>query len=165
MSPRLGDPKPPPREAHCYWTHEGVEREAAVLWPLWRMMSWVKNGLDFAGDFTGRAELVDDRREAAAISFRAGGVEGEIELALTANGWIRIEAYVDGERVFRCWAEQPYEEIECWPDGADGVGEGPGRISKRGAWLQFSASAFVGLPANQHGQFDLRDPSYSFLDL
>ena len=42
----------------------------------------------------------------------------------------------------RAWLEDPYEEKEFWPDGADGVGEGPGRISKRGSWLQVNMQRF-----------------------
>ena len=67
------------------------------------------------------------------------------------------EVWVAGRLAARAWIEDPYEEKEGWPDGADGVGEAPLRLSKRGSWLSIEAARFPGVPAGENGYFQLED--------
>ncbi|HRO02317.1 MAG TPA: hypothetical protein PLS69_01760 [Terricaulis sp.] len=75
------------------------------------------------------------------------------------SGWVKAEVFVSGAHVFRAWVDEPFEEKEFWPDGADGIvppqGDPPGRISKRGLWLQLSCAAFPGAPDKGNGFWDV----------
>ena len=73
---------------------------------------------------------------------------------------MKAEVSAHGAVVFRAWLEDPYEEKEGWPDGADGMGEGPLRISKRGSWLSIDARSFPGAPAGENGYFQLEDNAH-----
>lgn len=85
-----------------------------------------------------------------ALIILSGFINGRIELAIDPSLWVRADFYRDGEWFGRGWIEHCYEECAFWPDGSDGrVGQRveddpPGRISKRGYWIQFDASQWPG---------------------
>jgi hypothetical protein len=154
----LPDPQPPGRDACLFAEHEGAPREEAVLWPFWRITSWARGGVEFGGDAAGRIWLVGETdRMRAELAFTSNRGDGAIVLEPAAGGWLRIEVVREGVVLFRAWLDQPYEELEFWPDGADGEGEAPGRISKRGAWLQLRTGAFPGVPGDAHGVFSVEE--------
>lgn len=85
----------------------------------------------------------------ALITF-AGALNGRIELSIAPSLWVRADVYFDAVWFGRGWIERCYEECEIWPDGADGIvgprveDDPPGRISKRGYWLQFDTAQWPG---------------------
>jgi hypothetical protein len=147
---------PPPRPAHLFNEDDGVGREAAQIGLLMRLKGF--SGIKFLGDAVGE---VSEAVESAPNLFRAS-VESNmgaalVELSLAPEGWVKAELIVAGRAVFRAWIEDPYEEKSGWPDGADGVGEAPLRISKRGSWLSIETGRFPGVPGDQHGLFQLEE--------
>ena len=93
--------------------------------------------------------VVHDTKQDARIEL-IGAVEGRIELSISPSLWVRADVHIKGAWFARGWIEQCYEEYEIWPDGADGVigpkveDDPPGRISKRGTWIQFDTSQWPG---------------------
>ncbi len=93
--------------------------------------------------------VVHDTKRDARIEL-IGAVEGRIELSISPSLWVCADVHIKGAWFARGWIEQCYEEYEIWPDGADGVigpkveDDPPGRISKRGAWIQFDTSQWPG---------------------
>jgi hypothetical protein len=112
------------------------------------LASWCDPPRAFEGNATGRAwsEFVAGNG-GAKISFSSNHGDGVIELRVDDSNWVRAEVLLNGTLIFRAWADEPYEEKEFWPEAADGVipepnRDAPGRISKRGAWLQVDLSRF-----------------------
>jgi|GEM_PF-1742311 len=94
-------------------------------------------------------ELVRETDQDAVIRL-TGAIIGCIELSINPSLWVRADFY-RGESWFgRGGIERCYEECEIWPDGADGVigpkveDDPPGRISKRGYWIQFDTLHWPG---------------------
>lgn len=85
-----------------------------------------------------------------AVITVSGVINGRIELSIVPGLWLRADFYRDGAWFGRGWIERCYEECEIWPDASDGrVGprvedDPPGRISKRGYWIQFDTSQWPG---------------------
>lgn len=88
--------------------------------------------------------------DSTALITLAGAITGHIELSIDQSLWVRADVHRDGTWFGRGWIERCYEECEIWPDGADGVvgpkveDDPPGRISKRGAWIQFDTTQWPG---------------------
>lgn len=146
---------PPPRPAHLFQTHNGLSRDAAQVGLLFRLS--LSAPCQFEGDAVGFTDAAaEDADGRIRCAFTSGKAAGELVLSMEADGWLKAEVFIGGRQVFRAWIEDPYEEKEGWPDGADGVGEGPLRISKRGSWLSIDCSRFPGVPVGEHGYFQLR---------
>jgi hypothetical protein len=90
----------------------------------------------------------DDHR---AVFLAEGQWSGRLTLFVEHNNWVCAELCKSDTLVQRAWIEQPYEEFELWPDGADGVvgnavdDDPPGRIGKRINWLQIDVRRWPGL--------------------
>ncbi len=145
------DPRPPIRAPHYVWDDDGPATlgsaqfllgmlcDFAGRWPVWR-------------DRAGREVAVSLERETDTEGLiRLGGaLEGRIELSVDPSLWVRADVWLGGAWFGRGWVERCYEEFEIWPDGADGIvgplvsDDPPGRISKRGYWLQFDTSQWPG---------------------
>jgi hypothetical protein len=110
---------------------------------LMRLVGFAHGGVAFKGDAEGRLWRAIENAQSAQLAFNSLHGEGYLDLALAENGWVRADLYLGGAFKLRAWIEEPYEEKEFWPDGADGLGEAPGRISKRGAWLQIDCARFL----------------------
>lgn len=103
-------------------------------------------------DRAGRDIAVSVERETPreALITLGGALEGRIELSIAPSLWVRADVYLSGAWFERGWIERCYEECEIWPDGADGIvgplvsDDPPGRISKRGYWVQFDTSQWPG---------------------
>lgn len=147
---------PPPRPAHLFATEDGLSREAAQWGLLMRLSSFAD--IAFTGDANGRiAAAVEESPELLRFDIDCDLGFAQLELSLAADGWVKAELFCNARVVFRAWIEDPYEEKEGWPDGAEGVGEAPLRVSKRGGWLDIDAKAFPGVPAGEHGRFQIQD--------
>lgn len=141
------EPRPPIRAPYLVWDNDGPATLAsaqallsllcrfATLSPIWR-------------DRAGRDIAVNLARETPQDSLivLSGAISGRIELSIAPSLWVRADFYRGDEWFGRGWIERCYEECEIWPDAADGVigskveDDPPGRISKRGYWLQFDTS-------------------------
>lgn len=150
---------PPPRPAHLFAHEQGEPLQDAQRQLLLRLASFADPAIDFHGDCTGRLWLEASSDTSVRLAFSIDQAEGHIHLTAADNGWVRAEVTCSGASILRAWIEDPYEEPEVWPDGADGVGEAPGHISKRGAWLTIDSARFPGVPANAQGywQVEARD--------
>lgn len=90
-----------------------------------------------------------ETQEDALITF-SGVINGRIEVSIDADLWLRADVYRDGAWFGRGWIERGFEECEIWPDASDGLigprveDDPPGRISKRGFWIQFDTSQWPG---------------------
>lgn len=90
-----------------------------------------------------------ETKQDALIEF-TGAIEGRIELSIAPSLWVRADVYLKDVWFARGWIERCYEEFEIWPDAADGVigpkveDDPPGRISKRGYWIQFDTGQWPG---------------------
>lgn len=86
------------------------------------------------------------RTDQDALITLAGAINGRIELLIAPSLWVRADFYRGDAWFGRGWIERCYEECEIWPDAADGIigpkveDDPPGRISKRGYWMQFDTS-------------------------
>lgn len=146
-------PKPPPR-APIYGdaeAHDWTPRQCALNL-LTTLADWCASPREFKGDATGRIwHFMGDYDDRAQLLYTSNQGNGRIELFITADHWVCAEFFVVDDFKLRVWIEDPYEEKEFWPDGADGVtppgGDPPGRISKRGAWLQIRCADFPNLRA------------------
>lgn len=158
----LGPPIPPRREPHYIWNEDHN-------WPfadcasglIDTLCGFVSPARDFKGDAHGHAWVAHKSKTEARIAFTSGAKGGHVHLTIDASGWVRAEAYVSGALVLRAWLEEPWEEKEFWPDGADGVtppdGDPAGRISKRGRWLQLHRSDFPGVPETSNDYWSIED--------
>lgn len=85
-----------------------------------------------------------------ALITLTGAISGHIKLSIDPSLWVRADFHRDGAWFGRGWIERCYEECEIWPDGADGIvgpkveDDPPGRISKRGSWIQFDTTQWPG---------------------
>ena len=86
--------------------------------------------------------LARETHQRALITL-SGAINGRIALSIDPSLWLRADVYRDAVWFGRGWIERCYEECEIWPDSSDGIigplidDDPPGRISKRGAWIQF----------------------------
>lgn len=148
----MSAPVPPQREPHYIWNED-------QNWPLDvcasglidTLCGFVSPARDFRGDASGHIWVAYKTKTEARIAFTSGSRAGHIQLSIDASAWVQAELYISGELKFRAWVEDPWEEKEFWPDGADGIvapnDDPPGRISKRGAWLQLKRAIWPGVPA------------------
>jgi len=124
------------------------------------LSSWVREPYEFRGHANGRLWRQRVDKVSAHLLFVSDLGDGHIDLSIDPTNWVRAEVFVVGELKFRVWLEDPYEEKDFWPDGADGItppnGDPPGRISKRGRWLQLRRADF-GLPAGASLFWDVAD--------
>lgn len=146
---------PPPRPAHLFAEEQGEPQEQAQLHFLHHLARFADPGVNFEGACTGRIWVEASDNTSARLAFTTNLAHGVIHIALAENGWLRAELIVNDVAMLGAWIEDPYEEKAFWPDGADGVGEAPGRISKRGAWLYVDCTHFPGVPANAHGYWQV----------
>lgn len=151
--------QPPTREPH-YLDNEqhGWPLAACARMLLATLAGFVRPPLNFKGSANGHAWIAHGDDNAARIAFTSDKGDGHVQLSTHESHWVRIEVFVSGALILCAWADEPYEEKEFWPDGADGIvppnGDPPGRISKRGRWLQ-SRCADFGLPAGPTGLWDI----------
>lgn len=150
----MSAPVPPQREPHYIWNED-------QNWPLTDCASalidtlcgFVSPARDFKGDASGHIWVAYKTKTEARLAFTSGARGGHIQLSIDPSAWVRVEVFISGELRFRAWAEEPWEEKDFWPDGADGVtppnGDPPGRISKRGRWLQFKRAFWPGASAKE----------------
>jgi hypothetical protein len=145
------EPRPPIRAPFFFEDNDGAATLSsaqgllsllcrfASFSPIWRD----RDGLEIA------VKLERETQNDALISL-TGAINGRIELSIAPSLWVRAELYCDDILFGRGWIERCYEECEIWPDGADGIigplvaDDPPGRISKRGYWLQFDTSQWPG---------------------
>ena len=147
---------PPPRPAHLF-AHEQGEPQQHAQAAFLRHLVLLCDGVSFDGSAKGSiaCEQLDDH--GARLAFTSNIGAGHITLSRAENGWVRAELYLADTLILRAWLEDPYEEKAFWPDGADGIGDAPGRISKRGAWLTIDCARFPGVPANAHGFWQVEE--------
>ncbi len=146
-------PEHPPHRAPHYGDNETYNwpPEDCARGLISQLASWVLTPVEFRGDARGRIwSKTRPDGDCATLFFKSDRGDGVIELQRHESNWVRAELRIAGELQLRAWLEDPYEEKEFWPDGADGADEGPGRISKRGAWLQIDARRFPGVPSDKY---------------
>ncbi len=145
------EPRPPVRAPHFVWDDDGPATLASAQGLLFLLCSFAsfspiwrdRAGRDIA------VNLVRETTEDALIQF-TGAIEGRIELSIAPSFWVRADVYLGDAWFGRGWIERCYEECEIWPDAADGIigpkveDDPPGRISKRGYWMQFDTSQWPG---------------------
>lgn len=145
------DPRPPLRAPHFFDDNDGP----ATLGSAQGLLSLLCQFAEFSAvwlDRTGQEIAVKLERETDhdALITLSGVINGRIELSIAQSLWVRAEFYRDGRWFGRGWIERCYEECEIWPDGADGIvgprveDDPPGRISKRGYWIQFDTAQWPG---------------------
>jgi hypothetical protein len=144
--------RPPTRPPH-YIDNEshGWPLESCAGSLINALASWAHEPYEFRGHANGRIWRQRIDRTSARLLFVSDQGDGHIDLSIDASFWVRAELFVIGELKFRAWIDEPYEEKDFWPDGSDGItppnGDPPGRISKRGRWLQFRRADFGLAPA------------------
>ncbi len=159
------EPIPPIRAPHYCWDEDGAATPGSAQFLLGLLC-------DFAGfspvwkDRAGRDIAVSVERETPreALITLGGALEGRIELSIAPSLWVRADVYLSGAWFGRGWIERCYEECEIWPDGADGIvgprveDDPPGRISKRGYWVQFDTAQWPGHEsAERYVGFEIQD--------
>lgn len=159
----MNPPTPPSRDPHFFdnETHGWTLRQCAINLigtPSW----WCKQPLEFKGAATGRVwRFEGDLADRAQLLFNSDKGDGRIELVVHETNWVMAEVFVSDDLKLRTWLEDPYEEKEFYPDGSDdkpnAEGDAPGRISKRGAWLQIRCADFPGVPDQGNGLWSLED--------
>ena len=160
------EPCPPIRAPRFFWDEDGPPKLSSAQFLLSLLC-------DFAGlspvwkDRAGRDIAVSVERETKqdAMITLSGALEGRIELSVAPSLWVRADVYLAGAWFGRGWIERCYEECEIWPDASDGVigplvaDDPPGRISKRGYWVQFDTSQWPGYEsAERYVGFEIPDP-------
>lgn len=155
--------QPPLREPH-YTDNEtyGWAIRDCAIGLIGTLTSWCTKPLEFKGDATGRIwHFIGDYNDRAQLLFTSDKGHGTIELSVDETGWVRAEVFMNATLILRAWIDEPYEEKEFWPDGADGVTTkdiaSPGRISKRGRWLQIETARFPGVPDGDQGYWSVED--------
>lgn len=153
----MSEPKPPARAPFYIWQeqHGWSARDCAMglIDQLCGFVRCAEAGLVFKGDAAGRIWVVEAESERALLGFEADKAKGRIALSIGPGDWVRAEAMTEAGASLRAWVEDPYEEKQFWPNAADGDGEGPGRVSKRGAWLEIDVSRFPGAPISPRGRY------------
>ena len=127
-------PTPPPR-APFYYSNEtyGWALRDCAIGLINRLGFFVRQPIDYFGDAQVRIwHFQGDYDDRAQFLFTSNHGDGRIELTIEESCWVRAELFIGDDFKFRAWLEDPYEEKAFWPDAADGLGEGPGRISKNG---------------------------------
>lgn len=159
----MQDARPPTREPHyfCNEAYGWTLRDCAVGL-ISTFSSWCKTPLEFKGDANGRVwHFEGDFTDRAQLLFTSDKGDGVIDFSVDASGWVRAEVSVGGDFKLRAWIDEPYEEKKFWPDGSDGKpnadGDSPGRISKRGRWLQIRCADFPGVPDGGGGLWSVED--------
>lgn len=138
----IGPPLPPPRQPFYVWEEDGLPRADAAR----ALIEWLVGRLAYLDRWKTpgglvRTTLLDEATDSALIGV-AGAYELRIELSIGPADWVCAEVFARDDIVQRAWIERAYEECELWPDGADGqIGpavsdDPPGRIGKRGDWMQ-----------------------------
>lgn len=149
-------PTPPIRAPHYFWDEDGPATLASAEFLLGLLCDFARLSPVWK-DRAGRDVAVRVERETgqeARITL-SGALEGRIELSVDPSLWVRADLFLNGAWFGRGWIERCYEESEIWPDGADGVvgsrveDDPPGRISKRGYWLQFDTSQWPGYESTE----------------
>ena len=124
------------------------------------LASWAHEPYEFRGHANGRIWRQRGDKTSARLLFVCDQGDGHIDLSIDPSFWVRAELFIVGELKFRAWIDEPYEEKDFWPDGADGLtppnDDPPGRISKRGRWLQLRRKDF-GLPPAASIFWDVAD--------
>lgn len=154
----------PPRRAPHYIDNE------TYGWPVRdcarNLVHWLAHRcnppLEFRGDANGRIwHVIGDDPDRAQLLFTSDKGDGVIELSIDDSNWVRAEVLVGDTLVLRVWLEDPYEEKEFWPDASEAIvsaqDDPPGRISKRGAWLQLRCAHFPTVPDKGNGYWDVED--------
>lgn len=152
----MSNPVPPPREPHYIWNED-------QNWPLSDCASalidtlcgFVSPARDFRGDASGHIWVAFKSKTEARLAFTSQNRAGHVQLSIDPSAWVRAEVFISGELKFRAWMEDPWEEKAFWPDGADGItppnNDPPGRISKRGSWLQFKRAFWPDVVGQKSG--------------
>lgn len=152
----------PPTRAPYYIDNEshGWPLESCASGLISTLASWVREPYEFRGHANGRIWRQRVDKTSARLLFVSDQGDGHIDLSIDPSFWVRAELFIIGELKFRAWIDEPYEEKDFWPDGADGItppnGDPPGRISKRGRWLQFRRADF-GLAPSTSAFWDVAD--------
>jgi hypothetical protein len=141
------EPRPPIRAPHLVWDDDGP----ATLASAEALLSLLCSFAEFSPIWRDRAgrdiavNLAREIRQDALITL-SGAINGRIELCIALSFWVRADFYREDAWFGRGWIERCYEECEIWSDAADGIigpqveDDPPGRISKRGYWIQFDTS-------------------------
>ena len=140
-------PIPPVRAPHFVWDQDGAATLASAQALLALLCSFVRLGPLWRDRSGGEiaVRLVRETEDEALIELD-GALRGRIELSIDPSLWVRADVLLGDSWFGRGWVERGYEECEIWPDAADGVigdrveDDPPGRISKRGTWIQFDAA-------------------------
>jgi len=138
----------PPRAPEYFRATQGeASRAQAAHWLLDFIASQLNYFPEWRGDDELRVRFDELSRSETHARFgfmwvrddEAGS--GILSLGIGADDWVIADLSLDAAPARRFWIEQIYEEIEFWPDGAISTAsplpETPGRISKRGFWLQY----------------------------
>jgi hypothetical protein len=154
---------PPRREPHYFWNEQyGWTLDACARGLIQILCGFVHSPGRFTGSAVGRAWIEREDGVSARIAFASDKGDGHVELTAHDSHWVKIEVFVAGAPVFRAWCEEVWEEKEFWPDGSDGItppdGDAPGRISKRGSWLNIRCAFFPGVPDDGTGYWSLEVP-------
>jgi hypothetical protein len=145
------EPRPPIRAPHFVWDDDGPATRGSAQELLSMLCSFARVSPVWL-DRSGReiaVTLAHETNQEALITLN-GAIEGRLELSIAPSLWVRADFYRDDVWFGRGWIERCYEEFEIWPDGADGIiglnveDDPPGRISKRGYWLQFDTTQWPG---------------------
>lgn len=155
-------PAPPTRAPHYFNNDQhGWPIADCAGFLVSTLAHFVKPALEFRGDANGHVWCAQLDKTSARLTFTSDQGAGHVQLDVHESGWVKAEVFVFGAPVFRAWLDEPYEEKELWPDGADAIvapdGDPPGRISKRGRWLQLRCADFPGAPDKGNGYWDVED--------
>jgi len=148
---------PPARAPHYFDNQQyGWPTRQCAIHLVSTLANWTHPAVTFSGDAEGRIwREHSDGQGSARLRFSTKQGDGVVELSAHESDWVRAEVLLNGALVLRVWLDEPYEEKEFWPDGADGIvppdSDPPGRFSKRGAWLQLRCAAFPGVPDKGNG--------------
>jgi len=145
------EPRPPLRPPRYIDDNDGPATQASAQWLLSVLCSFAGQSAIWL-DRSGREITVTVARKADrnALITLTGAITGHIELSIDPSLWVRADFHRDGAWFGRGWIERCYEECEIWSDGADGIvgpkveDDPPGRISKRGYWIQFDTTQWPG---------------------
>jgi hypothetical protein len=145
------EPKPPIRPPRFFDDGDGPATLGSAQWLL-STLCWFASLAPIWRDRSGRDIAVQLVRETDrdGVIATTGALTGRIELSIDPSLWVRADFYRDEDLFGRGWIERCFEECAIWPDGADGItgpiveDDPPGRISKRGAWIQFDTSQWPG---------------------
>lgn len=145
------DPRPPVRAPQYFDDNDGPPTLGSAQWLLTVLCDFARRSPVWR-DRAGRdvAVKVEGETPQDAIITFSGAISGRIELSIAPSVWVRADVYLDDAWFARGWIERCYEECEIWPDASDGLvgplvsDDPPGRISKRGYWLQFDTSQWLG---------------------